>query len=46
MVLDTEGTPVVRVPARGGVTIRTAAHLRVAAGVLAIGRTGTVFQLG
>ncbi|WP_436529589.1 family 43 glycosylhydrolase [Actinoplanes sp. HUAS TT8] len=49
VVLDPTGTPVRRVPARGGVTIRTVAdpavHLRVAAGVVTTGTSGTVFTL-
>lgn len=49
VTLDATGTPVVRIPARGGVTVRTVAdpalYLRVASGVVTTGRTGTVFKL-
>jgi GH43 family beta-xylosidase len=49
VTLTATGTPVRRIPGRGGVTIRTAAdpalYLRVASGVLTTGRSGTVFKL-
>ncbi|AEV86406.1 alpha-arabinofuranosidase [Actinoplanes sp. SE50] len=47
--LDPAGTPVRRIPARGGVTIRTAADpalfLRVDKGAIGTAKTGTVFRL-
>ncbi|KUL26808.1 glycoside hydrolase family 43 protein [Actinoplanes awajinensis] len=49
VALATTGTPVRRVPARGGVLIRSAAdpaiHLRKTAGVITAGKSGTVFRL-
>ncbi|MEV6342667.1 glycoside hydrolase family 43 protein [Actinoplanes sp. NPDC051851] len=49
VVLGATGTPVKRIPAKGGVTVRTAAdpalHLVAKAGVITTGKTGTVFGL-
>ncbi|GAA2684197.1 glycoside hydrolase family 43 protein [Actinoplanes palleronii] len=49
VALATTGTPVRRVPARGGVLIRSAAdpaiHLRKTAGVITAGKSGTAFRL-
>ncbi len=49
VLLDPVGTPVRRVPAHGGVLIRTAAdpavHLRATAGVITAAKSGTVFRL-